>query len=386
MRRLLVGMFLATAAASSVRAEEKPSQDLRYVDASLLRLRATPSAQGEVRATLRIGAQVEVTQARGGFVQVRAFTDGTQSPQPVTGWAPASLLADAPPSPEQLLARFNAAENASARRLWIERAAALAPSDEAVIQMLIDTYEAQGAKGPKAAARKGLVAAHKRNRSPDGPLYVVRGGVVQLPQRPCEEGDPPIARARPAKLSTPTLRARAFDVVDSGKVVSVTRDGGRTEKLNARGCQVDACGKARLAYRLPGAREGALVPSWLVAGHRIVGFEGQAQLPSWAPGCEGCAGFVDANGRMAILRRARGTSGEPAAEWRLVRRTLGGVSISPWQPLQGPHGRDAVPIARFDERHTELKVLWRAAAGSAHCEQEPFLWLDLLRLEPESGR
>lgn len=330
-----------------------------FVKGTVARLRQAPTAEARVIAILRIGEPIEVRSRRGSWARVEALSDEVHA-QPATGWLKRSLLTERRPTLKAALARADAADTIAGRRRWLERAAALAPGDEAVIAKLIAVLEEAGDERWHHMAKKGLVAATKRNASWDGPLYPTIDAVTTIP-RPCLAGDPPPSGAQRAPLETEALRARAFEIVDSGKVVSVTTLGYQTQLLDTRVCLESPCGP-RLGYVLPRkASSGALVPSWMVAGHRVTGYAPaapaaiEAALPGLSP-CEGCRAFLDRAARSAVFI--------DGPRWRLAWRTLAGVQVSGWLEGEAPYPA-ARPIARFDDRPETFRLLWLATAGGA---------------------
>jgi len=332
------------------------ADNVLFVTTARAEVRAAPSAQARAVGTLRIGAVVSAGQAREGWVQL-------STPEGLAGWAQASQLSQERPSLSSLLARAEAASTPKARRPWLERAAAYAPSDTKVIERLIAVLQELGDEKAAHTAQKGLIAAERRTLSWDGPLYPIEAGLALLP-RQCHAGVTRTTRA--PSLPSPseaTLRARAFPLVSSGKVVSVTETGYRTQTLDQPVCAKSACGGAQAAFALPQrARTGALVPSWLVAGHTVVPLvEGKAPL---AAGCKGARFFTATPYALERCGPKR---------FRLHRRTPTGWSSLTWQ--EAPR-EDALPVAHFSEEERRVVVLFRAKGARACCpgETEIFLW------------
>lgn len=344
---LLVALFASAPAAAD---------GVRYVKASRVRVRAEPSQLAEIVGVLRIGAEVRVGDEREGMVRL-------SSPAGVEGWGRASLLTRKRPSLSALLSRADAARSPSARRLWLERATAYAPTDTKVITRLIAVLGELGDQEAAHVAQKGLIAAERRALSWDGPLYPIRENLALLP-RECHAGI--TRRVRELLLPEPpleTLRARAFPLVSSGKVVSVTETGYRTQRLDQPVCATSACGGTQAAFALPRrARTGALVPSWLVAGHTVAPLA-EERAP-FEVGCKGSRVFVATP--YAVERCG-------ARRFRLHRHTLEGWSPLRWQeaPRDG-----AIPVAHFSEDERRVVVLFRAKGARACCpgEREVFLW------------
>jgi hypothetical protein len=344
---LLVTLFTAVPAAAD---------NVRYVAAARAQVYAAPSKSAKVMGVLRIGAEVRADEARGDWVHL-------SSPAGIVGWARASGLNTARPSLSSLLSRADAAKTPGERRLWLERATAYAPASTKVIERLAATLEELGDTKAAHMAKKGLIAAERRTLSWDGPLYPIEGNLALLP-RECHAGVTRSARA-PSLPAPPqeTLRARAFPLVSSGKTVSITETGYRTQTLDQPVCVRSACGGTQAAFALPWrARTGALVPSWLAAGHTVIPFvEGTAPF---AAGCEGSRVFAATP--YAVERCG-------SRRFRLHRRTLEGWSPLEWQ--EAPR-EDAVPIAHFSEDERRVVVLFRAKGARACCsaESEVFLW------------
>lgn len=372
----LVVLALLFAAAGAI--AKAPS--FRYVRGSVARLREAPSAEGAVVVTLRIGDEVRVLEREGGWAHVEALVDGVPR-QPAAGWVKRTLLTKTRPTLKSVRERLEGAKTLQDRRRWIERATALAPFDEAIIEELIATLGEIGDERFHYMAKKGLVAAKKRNKSWDGPLYPTKAAITSIP-RACVEGDPPLEEGRREDLESEALRARAFEIVDSGKVVSVTTLGYQTQLLDGRLCLAGPCG-AQLGYRLPRkATDGALVPSWMVAGHVVTGYrEAKARTVARAlgeaPACEGCRLYLDESGRSAVQVAADG-------RWRLVVKTWDGARSQPWQSGALPYDK-ARPIARFDERPETWRLLWLAEDGREACPGEESAWLVRLGFDDEGA-
>lgn len=372
--------FFIALAAGGVRAEGATW----YVAGSVARLRSAPRASASVRALLRIAEPLRVLNRReegasadGSYWRVRAFVDGAGE-GPVEGYVERHLLASQPPTMADLLAELEQEGDPRARRRLLERAAALDPSDERVIQGLIAVLQELGDQKSQRMAQKGLVAAQKRNASWDGPLYPTLDALTYVP-RPCPEGAPPLAGSRRERLQNEDLRARAFDIVNSGKVVSVTTRGYQTQLLDRQVCLEGPCGD-QLGYALPrAATSGALVPSWMVAGHRVTGYreagEGQLRRALGASfPCVGCRHFLDESARSAVQ--------VDGPRWRLLWRNHRGAHAGEWQSGQRPYAR-ARPIARFDESLSPWRLLWLAEGGRETCPEEHSAWLVRLRFAGE---
>ena len=365
----LIVFFLFTSVAQA-------AADFRYVRTSVARLRKAPRAGADVRLMLRIAEKVRVVKRKGKWSKVEAWVDGVPR-QPATGWVKSALLARKKPKLETILGKFESASKISERRRLMERATAIAPYDEDVIEALIDTLGQTRDEKAHYMAKKGLVAAKKRNASWDGPLYPTLQGLTYIP-RACDETMPTLARSRRENLGTPKLRARAFEIVNSGKVVSVTTQGYQTQLLDRKVCVEGPCG-AQMAYRLPRkASSGALVPSWMVAGHQVTGY--RSGVPKKLKSrlnkkykCPECRHFTDASQR-SVIQLYEG-------KWRLLRRDFGTWRPSPWQEGERSYAR-AKPMARFDERRETWRILWLAEnTGRASCAKEHATWLVRLRFD-----
>ena len=334
-----MAMWVALAGVSSTAAQAAPAR--RYVIASIARLRAAPDQDARIIATLRIGTPVDVVGRAGGLLEVRSVYG--------RGYLSRRLLSRQPPRLDVLLARAQAAKSKRARRRWLERATAFSPGDVDVIDKLGQAVRAQGDGRAAHVVEKGKIAAERRALSWDGPLYPIADDVVLL-GRPCftrfpgSAAPPSKDRARTART---TLRARAFELVASGKVVSISERGYRTQKLDAPFCAASGCGEKVAAYRLPyKAARGALVPSWQVAGFRVVPYKA-------APGGRR---FTGAHKVQHVT-----LDGQSA---RFSRRTLDGqqsASVTTL-PLAG-----AVPIAHASEREGAVMVLFYADDVARAC-------------------
>ncbi len=233
--------------------------DIRWVHASVAKVRVAADAKSAVRATLPIGVEVRVLRESGAAVELEAL-DGTR------GFVSSTALGKQPPVLAELL-----------ERQALEQAAALAPSDLDVIERFA---AAQRNAETLYLARKGWVAAKRRSLSWDGPLYPIDDGRARFPV-PCsahdEKPDGPdgMGRGR-VDAQTGAERRRAFRWVSSGKVVSVSERGYTTEHLKSPRCDGE-----RLAYPTSGKR-GALVPSWMVAGFEVTPVrEGASKSARW---------------------------------------------------------------------------------------------------------
>lgn len=302
-----------------------------FVVATRANVRAAPSKRAKSVAVLGIGTEVErVDRAKKGYVRVRLA--GGKS-----GFLRASDLDSTRPTLEVALQRFDAAPKKSrARRTWIERATALAPGDLDVIDRLQAELLARGDKKWNYYARKGWIAAKRRTFMWDGPLYPIVRRHALLPL-PCDERATANGSRKPNAIPNLELRARAFPLVSSGKVVSVTAKKNITQALRE-----PLCRDAFLAYRLPKNSthrrvpdgRGALVPSWLVAGHTV--------LPLFRTR----SGAFDADTFSMTVDEGSAT---------LVETTLDGPASHPTVALPLV---DAEPVALFYDETTTLRVLF----------------------------
>ena len=319
----------------------KPSSRA-FVGVPVTRVIASPDAQKKVITTLLIATEVEV-QARGGrYAQVRLAT-GEQ------GYVALKDLDDTRPTLESRLQQhLEAKENSSPRRRAIEQATALAPGDLNVIDQLQAELEARGDKKWTYYARKGWIAAKRRTFMWDGPLYPVVDGRAAIPQ-PCDGRATANGKRSPKRIGREELRARAFPLVSSGKVVSVTAKRNITQTLAAPGCDAGS-----LVYDLPKKTttraspdgRGAMVASWLVAGHTVLPFEQDSTRPQrW---------------RAGVYTIEFSTP--PAANdstWTLIETTLDGDIRSAQVVTARPN---ATPVAIFFDHDTVLRILFWSPA------------------------
>lgn len=343
--------------------------DTRYVHSSVARVYREASLQGAVIATLRIAEPVEVLEESELAARVRFMSDELRA-QPGEGWIHSSKLQRNRPALTALLRAAQGSTSITQRRQTLERATALAPADEGVIDQLITVLGSVRDDRAEHMAKKGLVAAKKRNASWDGPLYPTLDGLTFLPER-CEDTLPSLHNSPRESLDTEQLRARAFAIVDSGKVVSVTTRGYQTQLLDRRACLDGPCGR-QAGYVLPRpSTSGALVPSWMVAGHRVIGYQPStpaALRRTWGyrSDCPTCRVFLDTAQRSAIEL--------DGGRWRLLWRELPGVRASEWQSGTHPYGRGQ-PMARFDEQRGNIRLLWLAELEAGGCENDRGVWL-----------
>jgi hypothetical protein len=238
-----------------------PAPSVRYVSASQAKLREGPTTDSRSAAMVPTAAELKVLGRSGAFLEVETLKGDR-------GYVLASLLSKTAPTLAPLLEEADAKRGRKRLRA-LERATALAPSDLAVIERLEATLDGLKKKTRVYYARKGWVAAKRRSFMWDGPLYPVADGIARFPAPCAAHQDKPTGPNGMEKgdldEETRVLRTRAFPWVSSGKVVSVSERGYTTQKLSTL-----ACDGGQLAYELPKqAREGALVPSWMVAGFTV---------------------------------------------------------------------------------------------------------------------
>lgn len=113
-------------------AVEAPAAEVRYVSASVLKLRE--AADGKVVGRLAINSPVELLEQTEGWTQVRVG-NGKE------GWVGADYLSEAPMTAAQ--ARQRAQAEPEERLSWLQRAAAI-QSDRATLSALAAEYRAQG--------------------------------------------------------------------------------------------------------------------------------------------------------------------------------------------------------------------------------------------------
>ena len=127
-------------------------------------------------------------------------------------------------------------------------------------------------------------------------------------------------------------------------------------------------GQARADTRDPyamarGVQEGALVPSWLVAGHRV-----EALLPKQdkaVDSCPTCQFFRNTDGDFEIQVMGNGI-------FNVGKRDLDGWRTTPSKAL--PFA-DAKPVAVFSEREHQWFVLWESLQGRDCCKGEKQVWM-----------
>ena len=126
------------------------AEKILYVQSSVANLRAEASVKSNILSSMPIGTKGEVVKQQDGWVHFQT--------EEHIGWVSTSLLGATEPTLEYALAQFEAIEisNPSERRKWIERAAALAPKNKDVIEMLIHTLEEQGDSSALRKAQLGL--------------------------------------------------------------------------------------------------------------------------------------------------------------------------------------------------------------------------------------
>lgn len=225
--------------------------DVRYVEASVARLRKTPSKSAKVGTTLRIGTPVKlIEKSKSGFSKVETLDEQQY-------FVKTNLLTKSKPVLKDILADIDAAKTLKEKRHFLLRACAMAPSDEKIIEDYAAVLKKMGNKRLHHWAIKGLIAAERRELSWDGPLYPLVNNLAYT-SLPCPKN---LRKSGSRK----TLRGRAFPLVASGKVVSISKQRNRTQHLGRPLCLDD-----RLAFEMPvKVSDGILVPSWTVAGSEV---------------------------------------------------------------------------------------------------------------------
>ncbi len=296
--------------------------------ASVARLREAPDKTSKVVTTLRVGTEVRIdARAAGGFVKVRT--------EVASGYVPKRLLSTTRPTFEHWAKVAQKSTGRTKLNAWL-RAVGLRPADEKAIAAMTKMFAAQGNKKAAHMGEKGLIAAERRNLSWDGPLYPIIGGRAYVPL-PCPAGALVLTEDRT------TLRGRAFPLVASGKVVSVTEQGYTTQTLSAPVCTEGG----QLAFDLPKpAQDGALVPSWTVAGFDVVPFSryGDAHL--------------DAQGLYTVERAQGGAN--------LSRKGFDG-RYALLGTLYGDEYATARPVAQFSEDERAVYVLFLQDGAPRAC-------------------
>jgi len=263
----------------------EPSDEIFRVKSTLARMRSSPQKNARVISQLPIGAEVQKIKKVGTFFKVKDLRGKS-------GYISASLLQKEPlPSFTQYEKKIAllGAKSIKIKKQLIERMVAQFPLSLSAIETYgafleanIDAAQMQKALARKRGytgadfnksgparlyfLRKGWVAAKRRSISPNGPLYPIEEGYALLPL-PCSNGAEANKGRAPKDIPNLELRERATKIASSGKVVSVSEGGYKTQKLDTPLCRKD-----RLAYKMKKAEGGALVPSWLVAGYKVTPF------------------------------------------------------------------------------------------------------------------
>lgn len=357
----LLALGLSSAPAARAETRLKPA----WVTGSVARLRQAPDEGAAIIARLRIGAEVRVFRHQGRWAEVTTAIGER-------GFVKRSLLAKTPPRLDSILRRADQARSPANARLWLERATAFAPGDVGVIRRLIESYRALGRDDAAWSVEKGIIAAERRQLSWDGPLYPVVGDTAWLP-RPCPPGVTAKTRAEALagqpKPPVPVLRGRAFPLVNSGKVVAISERGNKTRVLDAPVCRPGPCGEAQAGFALDDAGgDGLLVPSWLVAGFRVDGYQalrdaGSGHDEQNPPG--GAVRYGDSGGRTRI-----DVVGDA---YTLSLRTFDGWrALGTWPLLR----KEARPVAQASEHERGLLLFWRGDSARACCPGEVEVWAE----------
>jgi hypothetical protein len=298
---------------------EKSAQKTRkYLLSSGKGLLVAPEKGARSQIKLPLGTKVEILGKKGAYTQVRTvYGEGHLENARLTGQKPtaAGYWALTQKTPQADLQK---------RIQRVRMTVGLDPSHEEAIATLEKLMTQSSQDKLALMAKRGLVAAKKRNASWDGPLYLVSDGIARLPLT-CFPKPGPGAAPQKDTLTTPQLRGRAWGLVNSGKAVALTENTQKWQLLHTRVCLPHPrCEGGQAGYRVD-------PQGWLVAGHRKSLL--QARKPAFfenqeLPPCDdGCRAFGDAhNTRLVQIESGR---------WRLWKRSLDGWGTSSWVPFPG---------------------------------------------------
>jgi hypothetical protein len=108
---------------------------VRYVSSSTANVRAQPSADAAKVGRLPIGARLEVTEKKPGWLQIKA----TGGKGELVGWVSDALVSGVQPTPERARSEHDNAPpgDVERRRVWAERYSALAPKQLDAVERLL---------------------------------------------------------------------------------------------------------------------------------------------------------------------------------------------------------------------------------------------------------
>jgi hypothetical protein len=353
----LLGLGPLPSLLASESGSEKPRHHLLTSGAPLL---DAPEEGAPSKIRLPLATPVEILGKTGAFTRVRTLYGEGYLKRP-------SLSPKAPSAKNQwALAQKTPAHQSKIRLKRVRMTVALDPSHEAAIAELEKLLDAQGSAKLALMAKRGLVAAKKRNASWDGPLYLVQNGLALLPMTCFSEvqrGQKPRRQA----LTVPQLRGRAWSLVNSGKAVALTENTAKWQLLHTRAClDHTRCEKGQAAYLVDDkGGDGVMVPSWLVAGHQKALMKKADSPPpkiSVPPCTEKCEAFVDAHWTRVVQIDSTGAT----RRWRVWERTLDGWGTSPWHALPDTEAR-FFPHTMVTEKVTEARFVFVAPP---HFKQE----------------
>ncbi|MCB9651985.1 MAG: SH3 domain-containing protein [Deltaproteobacteria bacterium] len=158
MKPAWMATLLVFGATSALPAQSLAGPETLYVQASTLRLRDKPTAKSKTKGRLSINFPLRILREEGEFVEVRALNQST-------GWVGKAFLGPTRVTVEGALEQARSAKTPQDRLTWLQRAAALSPSDLEIMTQLRDTY--RELKDAKAAAMVDtLVTVLKRRWFP----------------------------------------------------------------------------------------------------------------------------------------------------------------------------------------------------------------------------
>jgi hypothetical protein len=212
--------------------------DKMYVQASTLNLRASPDANGAVRASLPINTAVEVLAVQGALSRVRA--NGQE------GWVTGEFLAAQPLTVEAAMAQ--AAARPADKLSWLQRAAAIRP-DAAVLAALEAEYRARGdtAAADKVARQRKWPSRVFLVASANGELW------ISLSPEPGDQQGHAVSEEDFVQRFGFSPRAQGWVLPSHGPAVRAQLDGARVDGVGY--CGNDWETVATLKVELPGSAQ-----------------------------------------------------------------------------------------------------------------------------------